>query len=137
MTIDVRSEKLISLAEAATRFPRYRAGRPISVSTVRRYATSGRRGIVLETVHTPQLATSVEAVERFIDRLTVKLQPAVIKNRLMGDVGQQATRANRQESVERALDALGIQAKRSNRASIAAEHCGQDHIANKPDGDPQ
>jgi hypothetical protein len=69
--IDVAAETILTLAEAAERLPRRRHGRPTHVSTLYRWTVSGCRGVVLE--HTQigaTRATSLEALQRFFDRLT-------------------------------------------------------------------
>ena len=64
--IDIRTEKIFPLGELPKRVPRRRGGRKLAISTGFRWASSGYRGAVLETV---QIAgtkcTSLEALERF------------------------------------------------------------------------
>jgi Protein of unknown function (DUF1580) len=69
--IDIASETILTLSEAAERLPRRRNGRSTHVSTLYRWTVSGCRGVVLE--HTQigaTRATSLEALQRFFDRLT-------------------------------------------------------------------
>jgi Protein of unknown function (DUF1580) len=47
--IDPLSEETISLAAAARRLPKLRAGRPVSPATIWRWASHGLRGVRLET----------------------------------------------------------------------------------------
>jgi hypothetical protein len=79
MPIDIRSEEIFSLT-AATRLPCFRnrrGDRPINVSTLWRWATVGCRGIRLETILAGgSRATSLEAVERFFEALTVQADPS-------------------------------------------------------------
>ena len=75
MPIDIRSEEIFSLT-AATKLPCFRnrrAGKPINVSTLWRWATVGVRGVKLETIMAGGTrATSIEAVERFFEALTLR-----------------------------------------------------------------
>ena len=69
--IDIQHEQLITLTEAARLMPRRRMDKPVSRATLLRWHTLGRNGVTLETVRLPGgHATSVEALQRFIDRLT-------------------------------------------------------------------
>jgi len=64
-------EGLITLTEATRYCPR-RRGRKVHVSTVFRWALRGCRGIRLEVMDTPSgLCTSLPALQRFFERLTV------------------------------------------------------------------
>lgn len=66
-------ETLISLADAATRIPSFRAGRATNASTIFRWAKDGVRGpdgrrLKLETVRiVSRWVTSVEALTRFLE----------------------------------------------------------------------
>ena len=75
MPIDIRSEQIFSLT-AATKLPCFgnrRGGKRISVCTLWRWATAGVRGIKLETIMAGgSRATSLEAVERFFEALTLQ-----------------------------------------------------------------
>src|SRR5262245_8049674 len=69
--IDVAVEPLITLTEAAALVPRRRRGRKTSVTTLYRWASSGIRGIVLETLQAGgSRCTSVRALQRFFDSLS-------------------------------------------------------------------
>jgi hypothetical protein len=69
--IDIATEKLITLAAAARLRPPSRGDRPTHPSTVARWALRGLRGVKLEVIRIGgQLYTSVEALQRFADRLT-------------------------------------------------------------------
>lgn len=66
MAIDIASEQVITFAEAAKYCPRRRRGRKPHVSCFYRWSKRG-----LETIKIGgQLCTSVEALQRFFDRLT-------------------------------------------------------------------
>jgi hypothetical protein len=70
--IDIKFEKLITLVEATKFVPRRRRGRKPHVSTLYRWASPrGHRGVRLETIRVGgSLCTSIEALQRFFDRLT-------------------------------------------------------------------
>jgi hypothetical protein len=74
--IDSTTETLISFSDAAkTVIPR-RRGRRTHLSTLHRWATSGIRGIVLETLVCGGCrVTSREALQRFFERLSGPRQP--------------------------------------------------------------
>jgi hypothetical protein len=71
--IDIQKEELFSLTAASKLrcFKNRRGGKPINVSTLWRYATDGFQGVILETKKVGGTrATSMEAVERFINAVT-------------------------------------------------------------------
>ena len=76
MAIDPNTETLRPLAEAAARLPSLRGGRPVSTTTVWRWATRGVRGrrgqkIRLETLKIGgTCCTSDEALARFFRALS-------------------------------------------------------------------
>ncbi len=75
MPIDIRVEQIFSLTEATKLqcFRSRRGGKHINVSTIWRWATAGCRGVKLETIMAGGTrATSLEAVERFFERLTLQ-----------------------------------------------------------------
>lgn len=100
--IDPLLEDLISPKEAARIFPRGPRGKHPHVSLVYRAMKSGCRNVVLESVRAPRLATSREAVARFIARLT---EQAV---RATPPIRNAAARERHVEQVERGLDLLRI-----------------------------
>jgi Protein of unknown function (DUF1580) len=71
--IDIKHETLITLSEAAKFVPRRRRGRKVSISTIYRWASpAGHRGVRLEALRVGgSLCTSVEALQRFFNRLTI------------------------------------------------------------------
>jgi hypothetical protein len=82
-TYDLTRETLLSLAQAARRFPPYRAGRPVNPSTLWRWCRHGVKvpgiGVVrLECVRlSGRWLTSEEAISRFVARQTPDMeQPA-------------------------------------------------------------
>ena len=65
--IDIRRETLLTLQEAASRFPGRVAGKSLSYETLRRWSGDGIRGRRLETVpFGGGRRTSLEALERFV-----------------------------------------------------------------------
>jgi hypothetical protein len=71
MPINIKTEQTFSLRDAPTYLPHLRHGRKFDRCTIYRWAKSGRRGIVLETLQTPGgKITSVEALQRFFEALS-------------------------------------------------------------------
>lgn len=69
--IELESETVLSLTEAAAHLPRRRAGKRPHVATMYRWAQRGLRGVKLETIRVGgTLCTSLEALQRFCARLT-------------------------------------------------------------------
>jgi hypothetical protein len=100
--IDPLTEDLIWPTEATSCYPRGAGGRKVHVSVVYRDMNRGRDGILLESIRTPRLATSRQAVARFFRTLSKAAgsespsQPA------------SATRRKNVDAVERELDRIGI-----------------------------
>jgi hypothetical protein len=73
---DLTRETMVSLAQAARRFPPARLGRPVSPATIWRWCRRGVSvpgiGVVrLESVRLPgRWVTSLEAISRFVARQT-------------------------------------------------------------------
>jgi hypothetical protein len=107
MPIDIRSEEIFSLT-AATKLPCFRnrrAGKRINVSTIWRWATVGVRGVKLETIMAGgSRATSLEAVERFFEALTVQADAPATPQPPRRTAG----RRKQIEAAERRLAAAGI-----------------------------
>jgi Protein of unknown function (DUF1580) len=94
--IDVFSETILSMSDAARRMPRLRNRRPVHVSTIWRWAFRGVKGICLETTMLGGVrVTSLEALRRFF---------AAINKKGPDRVNATTTRA----SVESELDELGL-----------------------------
>jgi hypothetical protein len=102
--IDPLTEPLIRPSEATRLYPAGANGKPIDVTRVYRDMRHGRDGIRLESIRTPRLATSREAVARFFLELTAAraTSPEVRGHRRP----TAPPRANQQ--VERELDRLRI-----------------------------
>jgi hypothetical protein len=73
--IDIGSETLLTFSQAAAEQPCRRQGKRVSTVTLRRWATRGSGGIILETLQTPSgRVTSREAIARFFLALTESRQ---------------------------------------------------------------
>ena len=97
MAIDIKTEELLSLAQAAAKLPSRRAGRKTHVATLHRWATSGLHGQVLETVQCGGgRVTSLPALQRFFERLAAEKSSAT------------STTSSSNADVETALDREGI-----------------------------
>jgi len=69
--IDLQTETVVTFREAAKLIPRRRAGKKCAVSTLHRWRLKGIRGARLETAMVGGIrVTSVEAIQRFVDRLS-------------------------------------------------------------------
>jgi hypothetical protein len=108
-TLDIAKETPLSLAAAAKRLPRLRAGRPLHPATVLRWILDGVRGrdgdrIRLEAVRIGgRWCTSAEALQRFLATLSAApAGPAGPAPRTAGQRQRAAERAGRE------LDKLGI-----------------------------
>ena len=81
--IDLTTETVLPFSEAARRLPRLCAGRPVHPSTLWRWASSGIRGVRLETVRVGgTTCTSVEAFSRFFAALSGSPLPAARPGRV-------------------------------------------------------
>jgi hypothetical protein len=104
LTINPLTEDLIWPTEATKLYPRGPSGKTVHVSRVYRDMKRGRDGIVLESIRTPRMATSRQAVARFFRALSEAHQPT----------GQVTIRSRSSESmqsdrsVEQELDRIGI-----------------------------
>lgn len=71
MPIDIQTERLITLDEAAALVPGRDEGKRVHPITVGLWTRRGKRGILLESVLAgTRKCTSVEALTRFFDRLS-------------------------------------------------------------------
>jgi hypothetical protein len=102
--VDLAHETVLPLGEA----PRHpllrrgrRAGRPIHRATLERWRTHGVAGVVLETTKVGGIRmTSVEAIERFLERLNT---PGATS-----DTPTVADLARAHDAAERELEVAGI-----------------------------
>lgn len=100
--IDIATEHLLTMAQAARLRPGSRQGRPTHPSTIVRYIQRGIRGHRLEAVRLGgTLYTSREALQRFAERLTAAAPTTV-------PPASRPVAPPPQEGVERELDRLGI-----------------------------
>ena len=73
--IDIQNEQTISFNEAVDLLPK-RRGRKPHIASIHRWATRGFDGVTLEYCKLGGVRiTSVEAIQRFVDRLTEQDQP--------------------------------------------------------------
>jgi hypothetical protein len=100
--IDPLTEDVILPSEATRIFPKGPNGKHPHVSFIYRAMKTGCRGVVLESIRTPRLATSRQAVARFLQRLSASGRPTSAPAR--GLEGRE--RANREVEIE--LDRIGI-----------------------------
>ncbi len=99
--IDVSTEQLVSLSEAARMLPGRRCGKRPHVSCLYRWTIGGCRGVVLESIQVGATrCTSREALGRFFARLSGHTEPTPAAT----------TRQRRREiaAAERILDEAGI-----------------------------
>jgi hypothetical protein len=69
------AETIIPLSAVPERLPRRRRGKKVHVSCLYRWSVTGCRGVVLETTQIGATrATSLEALERFFERLASQRQ---------------------------------------------------------------
>ena len=101
MAIDIQTERLIGLDEAAKLFPG-RDGGSVHKFTVGLYARRGKLGVRLETVLAgPRRCTSIEAVARFIEAIT-----AVANGERPVQAIATRTRRQKNKAVRQAIDEL-------------------------------
>jgi hypothetical protein len=101
MAIDISTEHPLPFTQAAAHLPRRRRGRKAAVSTLYRWASAGVRGIRLETLQVGgTLCTSVQALQRFFDRLTARTQGQD------HSADSSGAKQRRLERVDQQLDAL-------------------------------
>ena len=100
--IDPLIEELITPTEATAMYPRGPRGMKPHVSKVYRDMKVGCRGIVLESISTPRLATSRQAVARYFARLGEITRPPAPSASAPARSGRLAG------SVDRELDRLGF-----------------------------
>ena len=103
--IDIASEQLLTIKEAASCRPPGRKGRPTHFTTVYRWIKAGVQGVKLEAIPIGgSLYTSREAIQRFADRL--------MAGRAVASVTIQATspvsRRRASQTADRELDRLGF-----------------------------
>jgi hypothetical protein len=106
--IDLKTEKPLSLAQAAKLIPPTRQDKGVHASTLVRWILHGPRGVRLEAARLGgRWITSPEALERFSAALTAQyvtpsIQPSVSSQK------DSLRRSRQQERVEQELAALGL-----------------------------
>jgi len=79
--IDISTETVLTLTEAAKRLPQRRRGSRPHVATMYRWAQRGVKGVRLETIQVGgTCCTSLEALQRFFDALSEPRTPASNKH---------------------------------------------------------
>ena len=69
--IDISTENVLTIPDACLRLPKRRNGRRPHPATLYSWARGGLRGVQLETIQVGgTLCTSVEALQRFFERLS-------------------------------------------------------------------
>ncbi len=97
--IDLATETVITLTQATNHLPRRRGGKKPHPSTLYRWAKDG-----LETIQVGgTLCTSIQALQRFCERLTVRQQPESAATK-----GACTTARGTNEAVARRLDEIGL-----------------------------
>ena len=90
MRIDILSDDVLRLSEAAKILPRGRSGKKVHVSTLWRWSSRGIRGVKLETVRMGGLIyTSRKALQGFFGQLN---QTENLMNCISGHKQRRATR---------------------------------------------
>ncbi|MDB5350438.1 MAG: hypothetical protein JWN86_1685 [Planctomycetota bacterium] len=100
--IDPIREDLIFLSVAPRHYPGGAGGKKVHVSRVYRDIHDGCRGVFLEAVRTPKLATSREAIARFFLRL------GELDRGVRPGIPRSLRSAPADPRVEEALDGLGL-----------------------------
>lgn len=99
--IDLQNETVISFGDAPAHLPRRRRGKKTHVATLYRWAQRGVRGVKLESLQVGGTrCTSIEAIQRFCERLTKPTTVAASQTRSARERGITAA--------ERELAAEGI-----------------------------
>ena len=100
--IDVNAEHVLPLAALARRLPARRDDRPVSPATIHRWRLPGVRGVRLECVRIGGIwHTSLEAYQRWVDRLTASADPT---SGPPAQANARSHRSSRQDDVERLPD---------------------------------
>ena len=102
--IDVTRERLITLTEACKFFAGSKPGKRLAAVTMRRWANTGLRGVVIETVQQGRTrCTCAQACQRFIEAQTPREpDPRDIF------MFRTASQRRRDARTNKALEAMGI-----------------------------
>jgi hypothetical protein len=97
--IDIGSETLLTLSQAASLQACRRQGKKVSSVTLWRWATRGSGGVILETLRTPSgRVTSVQAIQRFFLALTESRQAGSASARPFPHAGRRSPSRRQRES---------------------------------------
>jgi hypothetical protein len=105
MAIDIKHEHLITIDQAALMLPG-RDGGAVHAMTVGRWTRPpGLRGVVLESLLCgPRRCTSLEGLQRFLDRVTEKLASAApVETARTRDAAKRRTRSQTARAVKDAI----------------------------------
>jgi len=104
--IDISTEEVLTFSEACKRIPSRRRGKAPNIATLYRWTNQGIRGVRLEYVMVGGTrCTSVEALQRFFDRLTERAEERLLEPPVKP---RSATRCKQIEAAERRLKVAGI-----------------------------
>lgn len=107
--IDVRTEQLIILSQLVRRLPARRNQRPVHPATAHRWRKPGLHGVRLECIRVGGIwHTSMEAFQRFCDRLTSLDDEPMPSSLKTASVSKGVAESSRREHVERELNQFGI-----------------------------
>jgi hypothetical protein len=116
--IDITSETLVSLKEAARHLPRRRGDRPVHVSCIYRWTTYGCKGVILESLQIGGTrGTSLQAVQRFFAALTAMADADLARPQTPFPTTGPKSRCRQIEDAERRLAQVGT---RSRSAYVAS-----------------
>lgn len=103
--IDLKTETVIRLGDVPKAIPRRAGGRQVSTAAVHRWVRRGIRGVQLECLQVAGArCTSLEALQRFFDRLTVGAGRKAEKPAHPSGVTSREGLARRIAQAEEALD---------------------------------
>jgi Protein of unknown function (DUF1580) len=110
VAIDPFAEEILSFAAAARRLPKTRADKPVSPTTIWRWAAHGLRGVKLESVRLGgTTCTSVEALRRFFQALDAKARGEAVSVAGPGTSEYQSSRQTAElDRVDAELAKVGI-----------------------------
>jgi hypothetical protein len=107
--LDLFSEELISLSQAAKILPARRDGKKPHVSCLYRWTTQGCRGVRLESVQVGATrCCSKQSLQRFFDQLTAQEANGHLRAVIPQPTKLPANRRQQIDAAEKRLDAAGI-----------------------------
>jgi hypothetical protein len=118
MAIDITIEKIVSFKEARSHLPERRGGKRPDIATLYRWTVNGCNGIRLESIMVGATRmTSMEALQRFFDRLTEAAEPNAGDAATVAPRPATKTRQRQIEASERDLAKKPTSARRVARAT--------------------